>query len=243
MTTYRELAYFIIDQIKTISDDSIITIDHIVYLLNQYRNYFIEQKIKTEGVHKLSSSSKQTICLDLEVTSLLPDNECEGSVLRSVQKVPNLVTNTTATAFPINYFMNVNMCIVSKERYRFVGYNKYMKNIIYVTIGDDNKVYLKSNNPQFQYLRNIKISGIFEDSQEAGKLACDNEGNKCDILDTEFPLDSDLIPSIIDTVTKILTTAAWRQQDSTNDSRDDLADLMTYLSKNTKSQLAKQLSE
>lgn len=242
MATYREISYFVIDQVKAISDDSTITIDHVIFLLNYYRNYLIEQKVKTEGASRLTSASSQTICLDLQQEQLIPEDDCYSTVFRSVQTVPDLVDGTSATAYPINFFFNVNISVVSKERFRFVGHNKYMKNIIYLTISDDNKVYLKSNNPQYQYLDKIKLHGIFEDSQKAGELSCTEQGTVCDILDTDFPLDGALIPTIIEAATKVLSAAAWRQQDSTNDARDDLADLVAYLSRNTKSDLAKQLA-
>jgi hypothetical protein len=48
-----------------------------------------------------------------------------------------------------------------------------MSNITYYTLGPDNHVYLKSANPQFKYLKEAKVTGIFEDSTKAAELACD----------------------------------------------------------------------
>lgn len=242
MATYRELTYLILDEIKAISDDSTITQEHVLFTLNHYRNYIIQQKIKADGESSLNQSNSQTICVDLERTSLIPeDNVCSDVVLKSIQKVPDMVNGTNINVFPINYFANTNMCMVSKDRFKFVGNNKYMRNIIYTTLGEDNYIYCKSTNPQFQYLNKIKVSGIFDDAQKAGELSCDNSGASCDVMDTDFPLESSLIPTLVDAVVKQLSAVMWRQQDNVNDANDDLADLIAYLAKNTKSELAKQL--
>jgi len=64
-----------------------------------------------------------------------------------------------------------------------------MRNIIYCTLADDNHLYFKGNNPQYLYMAEseepIKVSGIFEDSEKAAELACDESGESlsCDILD------------------------------------------------------------
>ena len=91
MATYRELTYLILDEIKAISDDSTITVEHALFLLNHYRNYILQQKIIAEVAASLSQSNNQTICLDLEPTKLIPDEGvCSGIVLKSVQEVPSL---------------------------------------------------------------------------------------------------------------------------------------------------------
>ena len=241
MATYRELTYLALDEIKAISDDSTITEEHALFLLNYYRNYIIQQKIKADGEASLSQANNQTICLDLEATQLIPDEGvCSDTVLKSIQEIPTLANKDGAKAYPINYLLGTNMSMVSKDRFKFVGHNKYMQSIIYVTLGEDNHIYCKSSNPQFQYLKQLKVSGIFEDSAKAGQLACNAEGASCDVMDTDFPLESALIPTLVEAVIKELSAAMWRQSDTRNNANDDIADLVTYIANNTKSELAKQ---
>ena len=84
------------------------------------------------------------------------------------------------------------------DRMKFVGFNKYMQNIIYATKGLDDRLYMKSNNPQFLYLEQVKFAGIFEDTEKAAELSCDGkEGGPCDIMDKEFPLEATLIPQML----------------------------------------------
>ena len=108
---------------------------------------------------------------------------------------------------------------------KYVGNNKFLKNIIYATIGPDNKLYLKSANQQMNYLEKVQFQGIFENSAEASKLSCDSDGNvsTCDPLDNTYPLEEALIPLAIEFIVKELTGAAYKPADEQNNAKDDLS--------------------
>jgi hypothetical protein len=90
---------------------------------------------------------------------------------------------------------------------------------------------LKSSNPQFQHLERIKLSAVFEDFEEASNLSCDEEGNQdnCNIMDKEFPIESYLVPALINDVVKQLLGSRYIQKDSYNNSRDDIADIAQFV--------------
>ena len=44
MATYRELIYSVLDRIKAISDDSIITEDHVIFTIDKVRAALLYQK-------------------------------------------------------------------------------------------------------------------------------------------------------------------------------------------------------
>ena len=44
MSTYRELVYIILDQIRATSDDSLYNDAHISYLIDKYRSMLLKQK-------------------------------------------------------------------------------------------------------------------------------------------------------------------------------------------------------
>lgn len=245
MATFGEIVYMILDEIKSNGGDSLIQEEHVIFLANNYRNLLLQQKIQKEGLATISQSNYQTICTNLEVTSSIPNIDyCSESYLKSKDKVPDTLNNSSVTVFPVDLF-NIKIVYVSFERFRFVGYNKYMTNIIYCTKGPDDYLYLKSNNPQFLYLDMVKIKGIFEDAEKAAKLECGGgkEEDTCDILEKEFPIDSDLIPLLIQAIVKELYSAEIKPQDNVNNATDDLADIYKYISLNTKSSLAKELAE
>lgn len=247
MNTYRQLVYIVLDEIKSLNGDSTFTEEHVIFLLNNYRKFLIEQKKAKEGEQSLSKENEQTICITLEEADAIPGLEyCNDTYLRSVEEVPEIEEGAGINIQMSNQF-DIMTAYVTKNRFKFVGYNKWMRNIIYCTLADDNHLYFKSNNPQYLYMSlsddPVKVSGIFEDSEKAAELACDDEGNtNCDILDQKFPLEADLVPQCIELVVKELYGAQWRQNDTKNNSNDDLADLIAYIRHNTKSDLAKKLS-
>lgn len=221
MSTYKQIVYTILDSLKLTSDDSVFTEDHIVYLVNKCRGMLLKQKY-SDLRKEIPESNYSTICLDLE---LIDVGSCNTPQLRSVQKIPNTMTIGNSQIYPINFY-NSTIAFISRERMKYVGYNKYLKNIIYASIGPEHKVYLTSVNPQFKYLKSIKFTGIFEDPEalvESG-LMCDKEGNtnNCDILDQEIPVEESLIPTIIEMVMQLLARPTLTNQDDRNNAADDL---------------------
>lgn len=240
--TYKEAVYMCLDELKSNSDDAQYTEDHIIFLLGKYRAFVLKQRY-SDVKKQIPESNYQTICTDLTEVSAIAEEPCEGgSYLRSKEKIPFLMKIGTPRVYPIDYYQG-EITYVSRERMRYVGYNKYLQNIIYCSLGPDNYLYFKSPNPQYLYLEKVKVTGIFEDPQAASELQClDKNGNIiCDVLDREFPVEASLVPSIIELVVKELLGAEYRPEDSNNDSNDDLSDIATFIKRNTKSEISKAL--
>lgn len=244
MATYKQIVDMVLDEIKANTGDSDITEEHVIFLSNLYRLFLLEQKKKKDGVSSLSSANQQTICLNLEKVQAIPDLEyCNGLYLKSIEEIPALLDQDSANVHIHDYF-SIMAALVSKDRFKYVGNNKYMRNIIYCTLGADNHLYLKAVNPQFKYLKTARVTGVFEDSQKAAELACNKEDNtKCDILDQDFPLQADLIPQMIELIVKELLGVNYRPKDTINNDMDDLADLAAFVRRNMKSQMAKQMAD
>ena len=154
---------------------------------------------------------------------------CEGgSYLRSKEKIPFLMKIGNPKVYPVDYYQG-EITYVSRERMRYVGYNKYLQNIIYASLGPDNYLYFKSFNPQYLYLAKARMTGIFEDPQAASELQCPNESGDtvCDVLDKTFPIEDALIPPMIELVVKELLGAEYRPKDETNDAKDELSEVAT----------------
>ena len=239
MSTYRELVYLCLDELKLYSDDSAFTEDHIIFLLNKYRTFLLKQRY-SDIKKQIPESNYQNICLDLIQVPAISGEPCEGGIyLRSKEKVPFLMKIGTPRVYPTDYYQG-EITYVSRERMRYIGYNKYLKDIIYASIGPDNYLYLKSFNPQYLYLEKIKVTGIFEDPQAASELQCPDD-SECDILDRGFPIEEALVSPMVELVVKELLGAEYRPEDSNNDSADDLSNLATFIQRNTKSSIAKAL--
>lgn len=225
--TYGEAVYMILDQLKLTSDDANFNENHVIFLLNKYRALAIKEEYERTK-KELDESNKQLLCLDLIEVPAISGEVCEeGTYLRSVNKLPKILNlhHNDIQVTIMDYF-NSNISYVSVDRFRWVGHNKWLKNIIYATIAPDNYVYLKSNNPQFLYLEKIKLSAIFEDPEKVQNLLCDKENfdTICDILERDFPVEMALVPSILERVRRDLTQSLYNKEDENNNAKDDLAE-------------------
>lgn len=225
--TVREIIYMVLDLAKaSTSDDSFFTEDHVLFLLKKYRSFLIkkERERKTITDEAVEFESQQ-VCLTLEKVPAIDGSPCTGGYyLRTEQKIPKILEGTKPRVYPKDYFQGTNVCYVSRDKMRYLGTNKFLKNILYVTIGPDLHLYLKSSNPQFLYLKNLRMTAIFEDFDEAAELVCrDNAGEEsCDILNETFPMRDSLVSTLIELVVKELTGAEYKPTDEKNNASDDL---------------------
>lgn len=244
--TLRELVYICLDELKiSASDDSFYNENHIRFLLNKWRSRLLKQEYDTNKSKEISASAYQTICVDLEDANPLGlDIACGEFYRRSIKTIPALLT---AVGNPIisagGIFSNDRLVYVSRQKMRFVGYNKWLKNIIYAALGDDNKLYLSSNNSQFKYLEQVQFTGVFEDAEKAMELSCEKNPDSCNILDQTYPFEDYLVPVLVYNVVKELAPKTYAPIDSTNNDTDDLATLAQFLRSNMKSDLLKRLAQ
>lgn len=240
MKTYRQLVYMVLDELGLTTDDSRFTLDHVLFLLNTHRAEILKQKY-SDIRKQIPVANYQTICLELEECTSIPGIPCEGTYMRSIAKIPNTMLIKNPRVHSVDYFKG-DISYVSQDRFRYVGNNKYLQDIIYSTIGPDNKLYLKSNNPQLYYMEEINITGIFEDSIDALKAGCGNS-EFCDLLDKDFPLEESLINILIQIVVQELNNSIYKPEDKSNDGEDDLSDLASFIRRNIKSELQKQITQ
>lgn len=223
-----ELVYSILDLAKAASsDDSFFTEEHVIFLCKKYRAFLIkkEQDKEKSSTDVASEFEYQQICLDLEKVPAIDGEPCTGGYyLRTTQKIPKILEGTQPRVYPIDFYQGTNISYVSRDKMRYVGNNKYLRNIIYSSLGPNLHLYLNSSNPQFLYMKQLRMSAIFEDVDEAAGLLCDSEGSdaSCDVLDAEFPIREYLVPPLIELVVKELTGAKYQSQDKENNANDDL---------------------
>lgn len=242
--TLRELVYIALDELKLSSDDSFFNESHIRFLLNKWRAKILKQEHESKK-KQLAESAYQTICLDLEDDNPLGlDINCGEFFRRSIQKVPVVMPGVGDPIISSgSVFSNDRVVYVSRQRMRFVGYNRWLKNIIYAALGEDNKLYLSSKNSQFRYLEKVQFTAVFEDAEKAMELSCNKNTDSCNILDQEYPFESYLVPVLVYQVVKELLGPKYQPVDSINNDSDDLASLAQFLRQNMKSNLLKQLEQ
>ena len=242
--TLRELVFICLDELKlSASDDSFFNENHVRFLLNKWRAKLLKQEYDTNKSKRVSESAYQTICLDLEDNNPLGlDINCGEFYRRSIKEIPALIQ---AVGDPIisagDFFSNDRIVYVTRQKMRFTGYNRWLKNIIYAALGTDSKVYLSSRNSQFKYLEKIQFTGVFEDAEKAMELSCEKNNSSCDIMDQTYPFEDYLVPVLVYSVVKELLGVKYQPVDSINDNQDNLATLAQFLRNNMKSDMLKRL--
>lgn len=246
--TYREVIYMVNDLCKQFSDDASFTEDHILFLINKYRGALLQQYLSIKK--QIPHSNYQTIEIPLVSNQVPKSNNIQFT---STITIPFLLSIGNPSVYTPSYYEDpffnqfigpINL--VSRERLRYVGYRSHLKNQLYAAINpQDNhmelkvhqafaikvKEYIDENGP---VELTVYLTGIFED---AWQVTQQTNGN----LDSEFPLESGLLPNLLQAVLKDILGGAYRPKDGTNDANDDLASLAYFIQKNVKSALAKQL--
>ena len=228
----NEVVYYCLDAIKAFSDDAYINEDHIVFLLSKYRGALLQQYHNIKKA--IPESNYQTICISLTPTEAIPCTN--GPILQSVEEVPSLMSVGQPSVLLFNGFESENIVFVPFARLKAVGWNKWKKNFIYVSIGPDNHLYLASPNPQSYQLSSLRLKGLFEDFEKAAEMSCDAEDGKekCDDMEKEFPLEVALVPDLIAKVVRDALGVFYRPADEKNDASDMMSEIATYLRNNMK---------
>lgn len=226
MTTFGQIVYMVLDIMKEHSDDAYYTEEHIIFLASKMRALLLERKYKNsrnQTYTEMSDENLQEICLTLEPTEMQPAG-CSGMWLHSVEEIPDTIGVNNARLSTISDMLQCSVTFIPKERMPYVGYNKWLRRILYAAKSDDGLLYITGSNPQFLYLDKIRMTAVFSDPQKAAELSCKGEGKACNILEMEFPLEQALIPSCIELTVQELMGSRYAPEDKSNDAKDNLAD-------------------
>lgn len=225
MAKYKEIVYMVLDELHQYSDDSQLTQEHIIFLAGRYRSFLLKQRYSSDLKKQIPESNYQTLCLELEKTEAIDGLPCEGGYyLRTTKEVPATLPLGTTRLYTSGSFYKGDITFVSRDRMRYVGHNDWMKNIIYASLDPSNRIYMTSQNSQFLYIKEAKLTAVFEDSEAASELSCDNDGDAvCDIMEREFPIEDALIAPLIELVVKELQPVVTAPEDEDNDADDSLS--------------------
>lgn len=215
MSTYREVSYMVLDQLKQSFDDANYTEDHIVFLINKYRAFLLKQRY-TDLRKKIPESNYQKICLKLQESGA--DCGINSEYLISVEPVPDMLIMGKPKLYTCDLLSN-KINFMSFNRMLYAKDGKYSGSNIYGSIGPNKYIYLTSNNPQFKYLEEVVLFGIFEDPNKAASL----DTSLCSDLDLEIPVEESLIVPIIQMIVQELSRTFRIPEDVTNDGQDDVS--------------------
>lgn len=229
----KEIVYMVLDLAKAAtSDDSFWTEDHVIFLLKKYRSFLIKkEQEKLKATTDIASEFEyQQICLDLEKVPAIDGEPCTGGYyLRTTKKIPKILEDNQPRVYPVDFYQGINISYIPRDRMRYVGTNKFLQNILYVSLGPDLHLYLNSSNPQFLYLKKLRMSAVFEDFDKVSSYLCDDDGSSmvCNVMDEVFPIREYLVPTLMELVVKELTSAKYQPVDEHNNAADDISKVST----------------
>lgn len=221
MITVREYIYNIKEKLKLTTDDSDITNNYIHHLLNIQRAYYIKQKF-TDYRRSLPETIKQAITVDMELVDSTIGMTTNDKILRSKKVVPafiNLEGRADFIRILSRDFKTVPLSYVTFDRFPYVGNDKWNKGISYVTVGPDDKLYLKQGTGLGNATRLLVVNSIFENPEDAW-MASLNYSSTINYLDTQYPISAELAKVAISEVVRELSQTLNIPEDNKNDSTE-----------------------
>jgi hypothetical protein len=244
--TLREIVYMIMDELKLMSDDSYFNEDHVRFLVNKHRANILKQLYAKDN-NPPSESNYQTIEVTFKTdgsNNEESDNDFyfsnKDSYLSGNATIPTLLSMSKTKVTTKDSRFGYTISLIPKDRMKFVGHNKWLRNIIYCAI-DENRLYVYTYYDDLDTSLvgdnelTFKVRGIFEDPESVN--------TSIDILDKEYPIEPSVVPVLIQSVVAELAPKTIQPEDSYNNASDDRADLARYIHRNLKSDLAKQLTQ
>lgn len=236
MTTYRELVYMVLDELKAKSDDFYYTEDHIIFLLEKYRAFLLKQKYRTPKSVVLNSNySYIEIPAPLTLTSPVLETSFSCEALPIAQPKFTVIPNREDTKKKEVIF---NYC--TEDRRLFLRQSNYLKNMNYFYFLN-NKLVLDSGNKFFKDNHHLNLIARLKIILESPSKVYKNLDDNADILDMVFPLEESLISPLLEMVVKDLTSAMFKPEDDINNGKDETGDLNKFMYQNSKSDLQKQI--
>lgn len=226
MSTYRDITYMVLDKLKLTSDDSFFEEEHVVFLIDKYREILLKQRY-SDVRREIPEVNTQELAITLiEVPAISGEiSEC-GTFLKSNEKIPHIISlngNYDVSKVYSTDYWSGEFAMISKSRFRYVGTNKFLYNSVYCTIGPDNYAYFKAANPAYLLLKNSNIIALFATPKD---LFVETD-NITDFMDMEYPLEESLTGALIEMVVADLSKSLYKPEDSVNNATDDLSKLET----------------
>jgi len=202
--------------------------EHVISLLNKYRGLLFTQKYKGKKTEiPFAYYQRLKVYLNTNDTS-------EKPLYYSDKVLPSILDTTNIWQYNFlsdTLLSSKNINFINPQRFKDVGYNKWIKNQAYITIDLDNKMYAK--NP----LGDITSLIHFDPDLPPGTILINydtildnpidgyrfNDDNSLDVLDFKFPCEESLIQPIIDLCLKELGVANNQSKDMSNNAVDDFS--------------------
>lgn len=215
--TYREMVYIIMDELRILSDDTIWENEHFVFILNKYRALLFKQRY-SDRKREIPSAYYQTLNIECD------QYNSDKNTYQSKYRIPNLIdmNNIWLYISSDDGIENENFNFINPYRFKTLGYNKWLNNKKYCTIGVDNYYYLKLPSSETQESLSVNLYAVLDNPIDINSSSFLGERIvQTDPLDCEFPVEEALVQPIIDLCLKEIGQLNQLPRDILNNAMDD----------------------
>jgi len=216
--TLNEIIYDIREKLKLFTDDIDIVDEYLGHLVNVKRSLLLKQRYGKFS-KTVPEETKQLVCINFEEVASISGQECMGTVVKSVQKIPTVIHLDSKPAIMnvrSHDLRNIPFSVVSIERFPYLGYNKWTANQIYVALEADSHLYIYSGNSQHKFLEHGVVSAVFENPEDADELSCDTADSTCEYYDKKYNVEPHMVHDIINLIVKELAPSVQLPDDKLN---------------------------
>lgn len=230
MATLNEISYDLLTIVRPhLSDDSDIDIRQIKYWIKNQRALWIRQELNKK--RSVDTDLIQTLCADLEEVD--PSDCCDielecDTILRTTKDIPGTIELYNKEAiFRVAgiHKLKKPFSYVEYLRIPFVGSGRFNRDKIFAFIHNKRMYIYSPHNPEYKFLENISIQGIFEDPEEARKFKDCDTGVNCYTDDSEYPIKAWMLPAMKEAILKsnlLIQAQAEQAQDVSNNAASDI---------------------
>ena len=210
--TKREIIYTVFEKLHVYSDDSKLSEELVASLIDTKRSLLIKQQYAKTHWH-MPNEIKQEITLDVSLVDKVNGYAPAGKILATSilpnsikikgKEGPLLVRKLDNTEIPIT--------IVAVERIPYLFENRYTQHLTYCTVDQDGKMYLISKDNKLRFLKNIKITDIFEEPDKISESSS---------WDSYYPIELSMVDTLVQVIVKDLAQSLAIPADNKNDADD-----------------------
>lgn len=225
--TYNEIAFDILEILKgnQISDDNDISLEQILYHVNNQRALFLRNEYNKPG-RKID----QHLVSDLGCLKLIEVDAAECcsveigcTALRTEKKIPALLELHSGTALqrvgPVNK-LAAPYSVTSGTVSHYRTYNKYTGNDIQAVFLND-YIYLILPKPQDQAIEYINARVVIANPIDLLDFKCDSTGTACFSYDDEYPINNWMIPYMKEQILQQFGMSLQVPKDNDNNAKDN----------------------
>lgn len=220
--TYNEVVYSIRERLRQNIDDSDITDREIIFHVNNQRALFYRNQYNQRN-RTVDEEIKQLLRFTMVQDT---DEQCgDGTscyIMKSTQKLPStLELHHKNAIFKVTSLVKTNIAfnLVSWNEFPYQGLGKYTKNEVFVTVGPDNYLYLRSGSKLVQFITSILVTAILENPLDIKNFNLCPDDSPCQDLDTFiYPIKAYAFAYIIEQVVSMFINKLQTPEDEENDS-------------------------